>query len=39
MNMADKIPLGSEVVKIDGLPVLGYIRDSISPYISAATPQ
>ncbi|MDR1091014.1 MAG: peptidase S41 [Prevotella sp.] len=37
-NMADKIPIGSEILKIDRIPVVEYIRDSVSPYISAATP-
>lgn len=37
-NMAGKVPTGSEILKIDGISVVEYIRDSVSPYISAATP-
>ncbi len=31
--------VGDEIVAIDGLPVEQYVRDSIAPYVSAATPQ
>jgi C-terminal processing protease CtpA/Prc len=37
-NMADRIPLGSEIIEVNDIPVLEFIRDSVSPYISAATP-
>jgi len=37
-SMVDKIPLGSEIIKINQIPVLEYIRDSVYQYISAATP-
>lgn len=37
-SMADRVPIGSEILKIDDIPVVEYIRDSVSPYISAATP-
>lgn len=33
------IPVGSEILKIDNIPVLEYMKDSIYPYIAAATPQ
>ena len=36
--MVDKVPLGSEIIKINQIPVLEYIRDSVYQYISAATP-
>ena len=35
----DDIPLGSEVVKVNGFLIDKYISDSIQPYISASTPQ
>jgi C-terminal processing protease CtpA/Prc len=37
-NMADRIPLGSEIVRVNDIPVLEFIRDSVFPFISAATP-
>lgn len=37
-NFADQIPPGSEVLKINHVPVLEYINDSVSQYIAAATP-
>lgn len=37
-SMAGRVPIGSEILKIGGIPVVEYIRDSVSPYISAATP-
>lgn len=37
-SMVDKVPLGSEIIKINKIPVLEYIRDSVYQYISAATP-
>jgi C-terminal processing protease CtpA/Prc len=33
----DRFPLGSEIVSVNGLPTERYIRDSITPYISAST--
>jgi carboxyl-terminal processing protease len=36
-KMADKIPIGSEITKINHIPVVEYITDSVYPYISAAT--
>lgn len=36
-NMADKIPIGSEILKINNIPVIEYINDSVCPYISAST--
>lgn len=37
-SMAGNVPIGSEILKVDGMPVVEYIRDLVSPYISAATP-
>lgn len=37
-SMVDKVPLGSEIIKINQIPVLEYIRDSVYQYISAANP-
>lgn len=37
-NMADKIPIGSQIIQVNNMPVVEYIKDSIYPYISAATP-
>ena len=34
----EKIPIGSEILKINNIPVIEYINDSVSPYISASTP-
>jgi len=36
-SMVEKVPLGSEIIKIDRIPVLEYLTDSVYPYISAAT--
>ena len=33
----DLFPLGSEIISVNGLPTKQYIRDSISPYISASS--
>jgi len=38
-SFADKIPLRSEILKIDHVPVITYLRDSVFPYIGASTPQ
>lgn len=37
-NIVDQIPVNSEILKINDIPVLAYIKDSVSPFISAATP-
>lgn len=34
---AQKFPLGSEVLEVNGLPTDRYIQDSIAPYISSST--
>jgi C-terminal processing protease CtpA/Prc len=34
---AQKFPLGSEVIQVNGLPTEAYIKDSLAPYISAST--
>lgn len=34
---AQRFPLGSEVVEVNGLPTEQYIKDSIAPYIAAST--
>lgn len=34
---AQKFPLGSEILEVNGLPTEVYIRDSIAPYISSST--
>ncbi|MDR1227133.1 MAG: hypothetical protein LBK47_09605 [Prevotellaceae bacterium] len=33
------IPKGSEIVKINSIPIQQYLRDSVYPYVSAGTPQ
>jgi C-terminal processing protease CtpA/Prc len=33
----DKLPLGSEIVEVNGMPVEQYIRDSVATYISSST--
>ncbi|MCD8179321.1 MAG: S41 family peptidase [Tannerellaceae bacterium] len=37
--IVDKIPLKSQIIKINDIPVLQYIQDSVAPYISAGTAQ
>ena len=37
-SMESKIPFGSEIIKINQIPVLKYLKDTISPYVSAPTP-
>jgi len=32
-----EIPIGSEVIEVNGLPVAGYLADSVKPYISSST--
>ena len=36
-SLVDKIPLGSEIVKINNIPVAKYCNDSILPYVAAST--
>jgi len=38
-RFADKIPLGSEILKINQIPVIKYLTDSVYPYTTASTPQ
>jgi len=38
-QFANKIPLKSEILKINHIPVITYLTDSIYPYITASTPQ
>ena len=37
-NLVDKIPLGSEIIKINNIPAAQYCIDSIFPYVTASTP-
>jgi C-terminal processing protease CtpA/Prc len=37
-SMVDKIPIGSEILKINHIPVAKYITDSVYLYTSASTP-
>jgi len=36
-NLEDKIPLKSEIIKINNLPIATYLTDSIFPYVTAST--
>jgi len=36
-SMTDEIPLGSEILKINNIPVVKYLNDSVFQYIAAAT--
>ena len=36
-DLVREIPIGSEITKVDGIPVRDYIADSVSVYISAST--
>jgi len=38
-NFTDKIPVKSEILKINHIPVITYLTDSVYPYITASTPQ
>lgn len=38
-NLSKKIPIGCEILKIDNIPVMEYINDSVLQYISASTPE
>ncbi|MDR2971405.1 MAG: peptidase S41 [Bacteroidales bacterium] len=35
-SMADKVPIGSEIIKVNHIPVIDFLKDSISPYIAAS---
>lgn len=37
-NIVDKLPIGSEILQVNHIPVVRYIQDSVYPYISAASP-
>lgn len=37
-KIAKKIPVGSRIISINDCPVLEYLKDSVMPYIGAATP-
>ncbi len=37
-SMVDKVPIGSEIIKINTIPIAQYLRDSVYPYVAAATP-
>jgi C-terminal processing protease CtpA/Prc len=37
-SFAEKVPVGSEILKIDNKPVMQFLEDSIYPYIAATTP-
>src|ERR1700709_2766105 len=32
-----EIPIGSEVIEVNGMPTSQYLRDSVKPYISSST--
>ena len=34
-TLVDSLPLGTTVLRVDGIPVADYLRDSIYPYLSA----
>jgi len=36
-SLSDKIPIGSEIIKVNNIPTVKFVKDSISPYIGAAT--
>lgn len=36
-NMSAQIPVKSEILKVDDIPVMQYLNDSVYPYIGAAT--
>ena len=37
-SLSKHIPIGSEILKVNNIPVITFLKDSIYPYISAATP-
>ena len=32
-----EIPVGSEIIEVDGMPTAQYLKDSVKPYISSST--
>jgi C-terminal processing protease CtpA/Prc len=36
-NLSDKIPIGSEIIKVNNISTVEFVKDSIFPYIGAAT--
>jgi C-terminal processing protease CtpA/Prc len=38
-GLADRIPIGSVVNEIDGIPVLQYLAEEVDPWVGASTPQ
>ena len=36
-SMSDKIPVGSEIMKVNNIPTVEFVKDSIFPYIGATT--
>ena len=39
LSKKDEIPIGSEVVEVNGSPTRDYIKENVTPYISSSTPQ
>ena len=37
-SVAEKIPIGSEILKVDDIPTVEFLKDSIYPYIAATNP-
>jgi C-terminal processing protease CtpA/Prc len=37
-SLVEKVPLGSELLEVDNIPVMTFLKDSIYPYIAATTP-
>jgi C-terminal processing protease CtpA/Prc len=35
-SIADKVPVGSEIIKVNYIPVIDFLQDSIFPYIAAS---
>jgi hypothetical protein len=38
-QLTQKIPVGSEVLRINGFEIRGYLEEEVLPYVSAGTPQ
>jgi len=38
LSKKDELPLGSEIIEVNGLPVQQYIDEKLAPYIEASTP-
>ena len=36
-SMADKVPIGSEIKRVNHIPVIDFLKDSIFPYIAASS--